>query len=225
MSAGDFYYFDIRARGFVARLLLDIAHVDYTDHRVSFQEWPSMKSDFTFGQIPVWKDSEIGTLAQSDAIHRYLANKHNLNGKNAIETARIDEIYEEGNDLLDASIRVVFSGDQFEEKKKNLIENDIPKHIGFLTSLLKRNNDGNGWFVGDSLSLADVQVFHVLNNLVRPWGPELISDELKAFLKRFREVPEVSKYLKEKMAKTTVAPVPGVKFLHLEEHFAGEFDN
>ena len=225
MSAGDLFYFDFRGRGFIIRVLLDIAHVDYNDHRVTFEEWSSMKTTCTFGQLPVWKDSDVGTLSQSHSIHRYLANKYNLNGKNAIETARIDEIYEEGNDIFNAIIQVLFAKDQFEEKKPNLITNIIPKHIAFLTNILKKNNGGLGWFVGDSLSLADIQVFHIVNNLVRPWGPELISDELKAFLKRFRDVPEVSKYLKEKMAKTTVAPVPGVKFLHLEEHFAGEFDN
>lgn len=224
MSAGDFYYFDVRGRGFVSRLLLDIAKVEYVDHRVSFEEWASLKNSCTFGQLPIWKDSEIGTLAQSDAIQRYLANKYNLNGKNAVETAQIDEIYEEGNDFFRTIARVAFSGDKFEEQKKNLIENEIPKHIGFLTNLLKKNNDGNGWFVGDSLSLADIQIFHVVNNSARPWAPELLSDELKGFLKRCRDVPEVSKYLKEKMAKTTTAPIPGVQFLHLPEHFVGEFD-
>lgn len=224
MSNGDFYYFGVRGRGFVARLLLELAHVEHNYHCISFEQWPSMKETCTFGQLPIWKDSEIGTLAQSDAIQRYLANKYNLNGKNAVETARIDEIYEECNDLFNGIIRTVFSGDQFEEKKKDLLEKEIPKHVGFLTNLLKKNNGGNGWFVGDSLSLADVQAFHALNNSARPWGAELLSDELKGFLKRFREHPDVAKFLKEKMHKTTVANVHGVKFLHLEEHFAGEFE-
>jgi glutathione S-transferase len=223
MSAGDYYYFDIRARSFVNEALLAMAGVEYTIHRVSFAEWQEMKPQFVFGQLPAWKDAEIGVLAQSDAISRYFARKYGLYGHTLKDSAQIDEVYEEFNDLLNAIIKVVFAGPQFEEKKAAFIANDLPKHISFAEKLLARN--GTGWFVGDNVSVADVQAFHVLNNWARPFAPELLSAPVKAFLKKFREVPAIASYLKEKLPALTTPNVPHIPYLNKPEQFAGEFDD
>lgn len=51
-----------------------------------------------FKQIPVLRDGDV-FLAQSGAMVRYLARQHDLYGDSVVEAARIDMIYEGGNDL------------------------------------------------------------------------------------------------------------------------------
>eukprot|EP00339_Tiarina_fusa_P014882 CAMPEP_0117051436 /NCGR_PEP_ID=MMETSP0472-20121206/35532_1 /TAXON_ID=693140 ORGANISM="Tiarina fusus, Strain LIS" /NCGR_SAMPLE_ID=MMETSP0472 /ASSEMBLY_ACC=CAM_ASM_000603 /LENGTH=224 /DNA_ID=CAMNT_0004765635 /DNA_START=1 /DNA_END=675 /DNA_ORIENTATION=+ len=222
-SGNHYYYFDLRARGFVNRVLLAVGGEEYTDHRVSFEEWGELKPTLplTFNQLPLYQSEEVGSLCQSDAISRHLARKFNLYGKTPKENAQIDEVYEEFTDLLNATIKVTFAED-FEAKKAAFISTDIPKHVSFAEKLLARN--GTGWFVGDSLTVADIQAFHVLNNWVRPYAPELITPPVKAFLKKVREVPEVKKYLEEKLSKVTAPTFPVVKFLNDVAMFKGEFE-
>mmetsp|Transcript_25811 Transcript_25811/g.32936 ORF Transcript_25811/g.32936 Transcript_25811/m.32936 type:complete len:227 (-) Transcript_25811:75-755(-) len=223
-SGNHYYYFDVRARGFANRLLLEIGGIEYTDHRVQFQEWGGLKETLplTFNQIPIWQDEEVGTLAQSDAIARYLARKFDLYGKSPKEAAQIDEAYELFNDLLKELIKTVFA-DDLNAKIQGTLDTTIPKYMNFAEKLLARN--GTGWFVGDSLSLADVQAFHIINNWTRPFSPELITPPIQAFLKKMREVPAVKKYVTEKICATTTPNLPFAKYLNQPEQFKGEFDD
>lgn len=39
-----FHYFDLYARGEFIRVLLKLLKIDFIDHRISFEEWPSFKA-------------------------------------------------------------------------------------------------------------------------------------------------------------------------------------
>ena len=59
-----------------------------------------------FGQIPIFRDGDL-ELAQSGAILRYLARKHDLYGNNDQEAGLIDMIYEGRNELRGKFIKII----------------------------------------------------------------------------------------------------------------------
>ena len=53
-TIGRLSYFDIYARAEPMRMLLSHAKVEFEDHRISQEEWPSQKEKFAFKVVPVW---------------------------------------------------------------------------------------------------------------------------------------------------------------------------
>mmetsp|Transcript_20568 Transcript_20568/g.78861 ORF Transcript_20568/g.78861 Transcript_20568/m.78861 type:complete len:226 (+) Transcript_20568:27-704(+) len=225
MAPIKFTYFPLRARGFVSRALLVVSGAEWVDDRVSPEAWAEKKGTTPFGQVPLLEDEDVGVLAQSDAINRHLARKFGLAGKGIKEQALVDQAYEEANDLLNQVIKTLFSG-ATEEGKATLLTTTIPKHVGHIKTLLEANGN-NGFLVGDSLTVADIQAFHVLNNWARPWGPEAVAP-LQSYLDGVRKAnAALSKWISEGSLCPTTAPgwVPIVKFLNKPEQFEGEFAN
>jgi len=72
MHKVEFVYFDGPGRGNLTRLLLKAGDVDFTDTRISQEDWPSVKNDPNslpsqcFGSMPVLKHGEM-LIAQSMA--------------------------------------------------------------------------------------------------------------------------------------------------------------
>merc|ERR1711955_128170 len=73
------------------RILLNYGNVTFKDERISFEEWPQVKPNTPFGQVPVlvWDGEEI---AQSMAIARFIAKKVGLVGKTDLEYAIADSV-------------------------------------------------------------------------------------------------------------------------------------
>lgn len=93
MALYKLYYFNLRARGEVVRLVFAAAGQKFEDHRFEFSEWPQYKSKAPFGQTPwleIHEANRVAYLSQSTAIARYLARKFGLAGKNEFETAEIE---------------------------------------------------------------------------------------------------------------------------------------
>ena len=62
--------------------------------------------------MPTFKDGDF-EIAQSGAIMRHLARKHNLYGANDQEKTRCDMIYDGYVDLRDKMLKLVFSKGDF----------------------------------------------------------------------------------------------------------------
>lgn len=82
-------YFDVRGRAEVIRLLLKETGTAYTEHRVSLEEWPTLKSTLAFGQLPLYEENGL-VLNQSQAIYRHLGRLFNLYGDNEQERIPCD---------------------------------------------------------------------------------------------------------------------------------------
>ncbi|KAJ8611312.1 hypothetical protein CTAYLR_006620 [Chrysophaeum taylorii] len=66
-------YFDIPALGEPIRVLLALGELDWDDERVEFEDWPKMKPNTKWGQLPVLTLPSGFELTQTKAICRYLA--------------------------------------------------------------------------------------------------------------------------------------------------------
>ena len=94
-------YFDVRARGELARLVLAAGGLEYEDKRVSGPTWLAVKPDCPFGQIPILEYDGV-VLAQSVTIARFLAKKAGLAGRNELENAQADMVVDHVHDLMNS---------------------------------------------------------------------------------------------------------------------------
>ena len=101
-------YFDTAGRAEVTRLLLHQAGVEFEDNRIKREEWPSLKQDMPFGQIPVlqiFTDEGTKVLAQSNTIARFVARSHGLAGKDSWESAQCDMLVDAMDDIQSLYIK------------------------------------------------------------------------------------------------------------------------
>lgn len=66
-----FSYFDIKFRGEFIRFILSYSGVQFEDNRVKAEDWPALKPNTPFGQLPVLEvkiGSQVTEISQSQAI-------------------------------------------------------------------------------------------------------------------------------------------------------------
>jgi glutathione S-transferase len=73
------------------RFIFAYAGVAYEDNRVSREEWPSLKAETPFGQLP-FLEVDGQKIGQSAAFTRMLARTYGLAGKDDIEQSLVDAI-------------------------------------------------------------------------------------------------------------------------------------
>ncbi|KAI6230030.1 Glutathione S-transferase-1 [Aphelenchoides fujianensis] len=185
------HYFDLRARGEPIRLIFAYKGVPFEDVRYNFEEWPSKKESFPFGQLPVL-DVDGKRLAQSKAIYRYLGRKFGLNGQDEWETAKLDETGELLNDFMDAIKE--FLGDQLRKEKF------IPALEKF-GPWFKRQLDASGsGFFGKKVTFLDFGFASIFEGLAH-FEPEAIREKvpfLEEHSKKVLALPELKEYLSKR---------------------------
>eukprot|EP01094_Clydonella_sp_ATCC50884_P014227 TRINITY_DN245_c0_g1_i1.p1 TRINITY_DN245_c0_g1~~TRINITY_DN245_c0_g1_i1.p1 ORF type:complete len:242 (+),score=89.71 TRINITY_DN245_c0_g1_i1:55-726(+) len=223
MSKPTLMYFPLRARADNLRALLHVAGVEFEDKHVTFEEWPALKAQQPFGQLPVLKDGDV-TIGQSNAIARYLARKHKLYGANDAEQVQIDQVVEHTRDMLDAVVKLIWGNESFEADAKAFIADKLPGLLAPFSKWIAANG-GSGFLIGSSLSYADIEAWHVLNNFVAPFkhvndGADVFPADVAAYLDRVRAVPAIASFAASSQAKVTMPALPAVKFLNNESQFA-----
>jgi len=155
------YYFNIMARGEPARIMFAYKGVKYEDVRIEFQDWPQWQAKMPFGEIPVLEvDGKM--LSQSMAINRYLGRVFGMAGANDWEAAQCDMLVDGITDVFN-NLRPWFM--EKDEEKKNQIWNNFENEhlkpfLGLYEKFLKQT--GTGHFVGNTMTWADVVLFHFI---------------------------------------------------------------
>jgi len=188
-------YFPGRGRAEVSRLLLAEAKVDYADVRVNDNSDLAKAGKLPFGQLPILEwDGHV--VAQSWAIARFLARKNGLYGKTEEDGVFIDQIVDGTADVAAAR-----NNAKTPEEKATLESTTLPKWLGYFEKLFK---SGKGtFFVGDSLTLADIAVFNSLDILVNPEHgsyPKCLDSfaTLREFYNRIAARPNIAAWLKSR---------------------------
>jgi len=182
-------YFPVRGRS---------AHIRYlcADNGLPLEietvtDWPAFKSSTPLGQLPVFQDGNY-KLAQSNAILRYLARKHDLYGSTDEERGHIDMINDQQEDIRSSYVRLIY-GD-YDTGKEAYIQN-LPKLLAPLEKVLTENYGGTGFLVGDKISFADYTVFDLLDNISALSQDSLdILPNLKAYHSRIAARPKLAAF-------------------------------
>jgi len=198
MSQYKLTYFNGRGRAETSRLLFAAAGVSYEDNRIEREQWPELKPSAPFGQLPILEVDGV-KLGQSNTIARFLARRFNLAGKTDVEQARADMLVDCYEDTSKPGMAYVFEKD--EEKKaaakKKFIEEQLPASLALLEKLLKDNNGGDGYFVGDDLTWADLGLLTLVNFLELSGAENPFSKypKLQALHDRVANLPKIAAWI------------------------------
>merc|ERR1712137_85065 len=209
MSTPKLIYFPLRGRGEVLRLFFAYQKVAYEEVAPDYQQMKAEggSEQFPFGQCPIYQEGEL-ILSQMDTILRYLARKYNLYGSSDVERAQIDHVLGGVESIRTLYTGLIYQGGLEPEAKANYKREHISEegiairnggaHFQYLENLLKRNNGGNQWAVGNSFSIADLQLFDIVSLHLRE---ALFPEEMKGFPllmglhDRVAALPGIAEYL------------------------------
>ena len=200
-------YFDVRGRAEVIRLILEETATPYDEKRVQVAEWPTLKPTMPFGQLPLYAEGDV-QIPQSQAIYRYLARKHKLNGANDAEHIRVDVICEAATDAI-FSIMMLFWSPEFGKKRDDYERTTLPDLLTKLEKQLVQNDGGDGYWVGANITLADFMMWHALD-CIRAFSLPTLQRfrKLDEFRLRFAARPRIAAYLQSaRRAKTITVPL------------------
>jgi glutathione S-transferase len=191
-------YFDLRGRGELCRYVFHAADRDFEDNRVAREDWPELKPKSPFGQMP-FLEQDGKTLAQGNAIARYLAREFNLAGQDSWEQAQVDQYMELVEDMFKELIKVFFEKDEDKKKElqKNLNEVVYPKFLGLFEKALESN--GTGYLVGDKLTLGDLALYNGFDTPLQ--SSETMMDsfpKMKAHRAKIGAIPSLAEYIKNR---------------------------
>ncbi|XP_052743546.1 glutathione S-transferase 2-like [Bicyclus anynana] len=153
MPKTTFYYFNAKALGEPARLLLAYGNEQFEDRRVTMEEWPAVKQSMPFGQMPVL-EIDGKKYGQSMAIARYLGHKHGLAGDSLEEALEIDQNADLLTDLRNEAISAHYESDEELKAKKHKenLKKVYPESLKKLDEIIKKNN---GHLAAGKLTWAD----------------------------------------------------------------------
>ncbi|CAH1248719.1 HPGDS [Branchiostoma lanceolatum] len=194
-------YFKGRGRAEIARLLFAAGGVKYEDVRLEGEEWQQLKPKTPMGQLPVLEVDGV-MICQSKAIARLIAKDIGMAGKTPVEQARADMICDSVEDLGNKLMFMFTEKDENkkEEKKKEFLEKTLPP----ILDLFEKLASAEGYFVGNSLTWADVNFFAFFG-FVNGFFP---GDHLKGYVNLNKVMgnvssnPGIEKWLKERPEST-----------------------
>ena len=200
MATYKFHYFDGRGRAEVSRLILTAAGQKFEDIRYSEDDWPKHKASMPLSQIPVLEYEGI-LLPQSMSIARFLARQFNLAGKDNLEQAQVEAVADTAIDLLNKVGPIIWYQQEPEKTAalKQFFANDLPKHLQNLETLAKAYSNGGSFFVGNHLTMADLCVYDVLENIVQNDSNALDKYSwLTSNRRQIAQEPTIAEYLKKR---------------------------
>lgn len=202
MSDYELLYFPARGRAEQIRLMFALTEAPYTE--TAPENWLEIKPSTHFGRLPVLTmRSEAGEqqLAESGAIMRLLARRHDMYGSDEVQHAMCDALGDYVADERTKYISVAYAATlgTSEEQIASYWE-QLPQTLEDLGRALERSaSPDSGWFVGDKLTFADVATFDYLDALEQ-LEPGCLEGHagLQAFMGRVRALPQLERFLAER---------------------------
>jgi glutathione S-transferase len=200
MALPKLLYFAARGRAEVTRLVLAEAAVPYEEENFPVTDFPALKKSgrLPFGAVPLWEE-DGWKLAQSAAIAAHIARGHGLYGKNEREVSLIEQALGGIEDVRNEYRRVQSATpEKRPEIRAELTSTSLPRWFGHLERLLVSNGGGDGFLVGDALSVADLSLWYALEIAKDNGFGATLSDcpKLGAFYERIAARPRIAAYLK-----------------------------
>mmetsp|Transcript_10510 Transcript_10510/g.15996 ORF Transcript_10510/g.15996 Transcript_10510/m.15996 type:complete len:256 (+) Transcript_10510:39-806(+) len=219
-------YWNTRALCEPIRLLLHYAGEGFTDKRYQVgpppdydkSEWYTEKEHIGLSvpNLPYYKDGVV-VLTQTNAILRYLAEKHGLDGDTAADRARAHMLMEGLRDWMNEFFDVTYCcapwqdptddvhilgefqcvndnrARKFKELSLSYLRDRLPYFLSMYSSVLSANNP---WVLGSRICYVDFILYEYLDqhlafdrNCLNSY-PILVD-----FVRRFRALPSIAAYL------------------------------
>lgn len=187
-------------RGEPTRLAFTIGDINFEDNRIPFPEWPNAREHAPFHACPTL-EVDGNTVAQSNAIVRYIGKLTNLYPEDPYQALLCDEILDAVEDLWQKLGATMGIEDQDALKAARIALAEGPYTL-FLQQFENRLKNAGGEFFADGrLTVADLQVLtfcralstghldHLPQDLV-----EKVAPEVAKHTKRILEVPQIRDY-------------------------------
>ena len=187
-------YFDGKGRAELVRLVFAQAGVEYTDKRVTGEEWGAMKEGSLFGMLPQLEIEGGVVLGESLVIAQYLAEEFGFGGESNLDRARVRMVVQNLDELMVKFFAAMFEKDDARKAtlQTDLNEKIIPRIFGRLEALLKTNNGGEGFFFGSSVTTADLQLLNMGSIVVDQLAKYPV---LHGLYKRVEALPKIAAWL------------------------------
>jgi glutathione S-transferase len=197
MSKVKIVYFDARGLAEASRLILQYAKVDFEDFRVKHEDWPALKPKTKTGKIP-YLEFDGHLIVESYAMHRFLARKYGLAGKDEYEQAVVDGIADVSKDFYSAVAPWMYAVMGFrpgkpDELKQEYLYDNLKEYLPVFSTFLKESK--SGFLVSSGLTWADF-VFSELIITLLGLEPNVLDNhpELKEYIIRIKNVPQLKDY-------------------------------
>ena len=141
-------------------------------------------------RLTVKKDGKVFQLAQSRAVERYVAKQTGLMGKSDEEAALIDSIGELVNDL-----KTKYNAAKADHVQLTKFVNEVlPLQLSFVEKFI--DVYGSGYAIGNSVSLADIQLYNLLKLSITAEHKviEIISHKIASLLALVASIPGIKKW-------------------------------
>ncbi|KAF9954364.1 hypothetical protein BGZ65_004078 [Modicella reniformis] len=189
-----FEYFDLSSVGSVPRDILALGGADWENLPIN---WPA-EIKAPFGVFPVLHITTASgvelKLAESFVIEHYLAKKFGLFGDNEWEEQLIKMFHSSSVYLRERlAMRVTWNfKDKMDESFETFMTKALPVWIETHSKHLK-DNGSNGHYVGDKLSLADLQTANDIDHFACLYKGDKIIEAIKNCPEIWRVKEEVDK--------------------------------
>ena len=181
-------YFDINGgRGEVLRIAFHAAKIEFEDHRISFQQFGSLRDEIRFKAVPVLEINGE-QVTQSDGLCRYIGRMAGLYPTDPLQAMYCDEVTGALEDLTHYTVQTFgLEGDDLIAARKKLVDTRISVFLIGLQGLLERG--GGEYFADGQLTIADLRAFvqtralssghldHVPADIVQRLAPALVEHE------------------------------------------------
>ena len=159
------------------------------------------------GQVPVLEVHENGHVykfSQSVAIARFLSKRFHLAGSTDLEQAEVDMYVDQVTDFLNQIVKVHYEPDEAKkaELAAKLQAEVIPTHMKIFETKLTQST--TGYLVGNSLTLADICFFSILDALAEKSAA--ILDHFPA-IKKLNETVKTLPHIAKWLAARPVTPM------------------
>ncbi|XP_022805250.1 glutathione S-transferase 1-like [Stylophora pistillata] len=203
MAGYQLYYFDSRGRAEIIRLSFVAANIEYEDVRLTREQWAKEKETGRppLGQAPFLVTPDGKVLGQSQAIMKYVCRIGGLSPTESFDEAIADMIVGGVEDFFQSLLKIHMEKDEAKKMEllKEFFEETLPSRLPKYENILKANNEGKGFFVGDKLTYADIIFFDLMNLLEKgePTAPKALEKFplLAAHHNRVLDVPEIKKWV------------------------------
>jgi len=189
-------YWDIRGLAAPIRYILAYVGEQYEDKRYKVGDAPKYDRShwfdvkFTLGlafpNLPYYIDDKV-KLTETNAIFRYLGRKYDLYSS---DLAVQDQVLESTMDLRNGFVRLCY-GPGFDNNKPAYLEN-TPKKFALFEAYLGDKD----FFAGSKVTVCDFHIFEMIDQHLM-MDAAMLKDcpKLKAFHKRFSELPAIKAYM------------------------------